>query len=94
MLNGRKLLCAALIVMSANLAYGNMKEDIAFLNELYRQGRYDMALSQSEKFISDYPDSKYNKSICEKMAKVHFMQNKYVLRKQRKSRFLCRKFKK
>lgn len=77
MLNGRKLLCAALIVMSANLAYGNMKEDIAFLNELYRQGRYDMALSQSEKFISDYPDSKYNKSICEKMAKVHFMQKDY-----------------
>ena len=55
----RKFLCAALITLSANLAYGNMKEDVAFLNELYKQERYDMAVSESKKFIVNYPDSKY-----------------------------------
>ena len=73
----RKFLYIALITLSANLAYGNMKEDIAFLNELYKQERYDMAVSESEKFILNYPDSKYNKNICERMAKVYFIQKDY-----------------
>ena len=74
---GKKFLCIALIVLSTNLAYGNMKEDIAFLNELYRQERYDMALSESQKFLSNYPDSKYNKNICDKMAKLFFIKKEY-----------------
>lgn len=73
----RKFLCAALITLSANLAYGNMKEDVAFLNELYKQERYDMAVSESKKFIVNYPDSKYNKNICERMAKVYFIKKDY-----------------
>ena len=77
MLFNKKFLCTALIILSANLAYGNMKEDIAFLNELYKQERYQMALTESEKFITNYPDSKYNKSICEKMAKVYYIQKDY-----------------
>ncbi|WP_300394010.1 tetratricopeptide repeat protein [Fusobacterium sp.] len=73
----KKLLCIALTILSANLAYGNMKEDVAFLNELYKQEKYDMAVSQSKKFILTYPDSKYNKNICERMAKVYFIQKNY-----------------
>ena len=73
----KKFIYIALIMLSANLAYGDMKEDIAFLNELYKQERYDMALSESQKFIINYPDSKYNKNICERMAKVHFIKKDY-----------------
>ena len=35
----RKFLCATLITLSTNFAYGNMKEDVAFLNELYKTGK-------------------------------------------------------
>ena len=73
----KKFLYIALITLSANLSYGNMKEDIAFLNELYKQERYDMAVSESKKFILAYPDSKYNKNICERMAKVYFIEKNY-----------------
>ena len=73
----KKFLCVALIILSTNLAYGNMKEDVAFLNELYKQERYDMAVSESKKFILNYPDSKYNKNICERMAKVYFIKKDY-----------------
>lgn len=73
----RKFLYIGLLLLSANLAYGSMKEDIAFLNELYKQERYDMALSESQRFIENYPDSKYNKNICERMAKVHFIKKEY-----------------
>lgn len=73
----RKFLYIALITLSANLLYGNMKEDIAFLNELYKQERYDMAISESKKFITNYPESKYNKNICERMAKIYFMKKDY-----------------
>lgn len=73
----KRFLYTALILITANLAYGNMKEDVAFLNELYRQERYDMAISESKKFLANYPDSKYNKNIYDRLAKVNFIYKNY-----------------
>lgn len=73
----RKFLCIALIVLSTSISYGNMNEDIAFLNELYKQEKYEMAEQESKKFIINYPESKYNKNICERLAKIYFMKKNY-----------------
>ena len=47
--NATKILIFSLFISS--LAYGGMKEDITFLNELYGQGRYEMAIQESKKFL-------------------------------------------
>ena len=44
--NATKILIFSLFISS--LAYGGMKEDITFLNELYGQGRYEMAIQESK----------------------------------------------
>lgn len=68
-----KLIPVGVFLVSA-LSYASAKDDIAFINDLYKQERYEMAVSESDKFIANYPDSKYNKNLCERMAKVYFIQ--------------------
>lgn len=77
MLN-KKFLCIALIVLGTNFSYANVKEDIAFLNELYRQEKYHMAEQESKRFLMNYPESKYNKNICERLAKLYYMNGNYT----------------
>lgn len=71
-----KLIPVGVFLVSA-LSYASAKDDIAFINDLYKQERYEMAVSESDKFIANYPDSKYNKNLCERMAKVYFIQKNY-----------------
>lgn len=64
-------------IIMTNLAYAGMKEDVVFLNELYSQGKYEMALQQSKKFLIIYPESKYNKNLCKRIALVSYLSNDF-----------------
>lgn len=70
-----KLLIFSLFISS--LTYGGMKDDITFLNELYRQERYEMAIQESKKFLTIYPDSKYNKDLCKRIGVISYLNGNY-----------------
>ena len=70
-----KILIFSLFISS--LAYGGMKDDITFLNELYRQERYEMAIQESKKFLTIYPDSKYNKDLCKRIGIISYLNGNY-----------------
>ena len=73
--NATKILIFSLFISS--LAYGGMKEDITFLNELYGQGRYEMAIQESKKFLNIYPKSKYNKDLCKRIGIISYLNGNY-----------------
>ncbi len=54
------------------------KEDLAFVDELYKQKKFDMAIVESKSFLDKYPTSKYNKNIQDRIAKVYFLQGDYA----------------
>lgn len=70
-----KILMFSLFMSS--LSYGGMKDDITFLNELYRQERYEMAIQESKKFLNIYPDSKYNKDLCKRVGVISYLNGNY-----------------
>ncbi|MGL5123069.1 MAG: tetratricopeptide repeat protein [Fusobacteriaceae bacterium] len=53
------------------------KEDINSLNQVYSQNNYNVAISESKKFLTKYPSSKNLARIEERMAKTYYIQKKY-----------------
>lgn len=64
------LLCSSL--------FASEKEDLNFLEELYKQGRYKTAINESERFINNYPKSKYIKNIQIRIAKTYYFEKNYT----------------
>ena len=57
--------------------FASEKEDLAFVDELYKQKKFDMAIVESKSFLDKYPTSKYNKNIQDRIAKVYFLMGDY-----------------
>ncbi|MBC2856629.1 tetratricopeptide repeat protein [Cetobacterium sp. 2A] len=53
------------------------KEDINFLEELFKQQKYNIAINESENFISKYPKSKYVKNVRIRLAKTYYFEQNY-----------------
>ncbi|MGL5917935.1 MAG: tetratricopeptide repeat protein [Cetobacterium sp.] len=70
-----KLFIAGVLICSGLLA--SEKEDIKFLDELFIQKKYSMALQESNSFIAKYPRSKYIKNIRIRMGQVYYVEAKY-----------------
>lgn len=70
-----KLLIAGLLICSG--LYASQKEDIKFLDQLFIQKKYSMALQESNRFIEKYPNSKYLKNIIIRMGQVYYMNGDY-----------------
>lgn len=58
--------------------FASEREDLAFVDELYKQKKFDMAIVESKSFLDRYPTSKYNRSIQDRIAKVYFLQGDYA----------------
>lgn len=67
----------ALIFVLGVSAFASEKEDLAFVDELYKQKKFDLAIVESKSFLDKYPTSKYNKNIQDRIAKVYFLQKDY-----------------
>ena len=70
-----KILLAGILLCSGLMA--SEKEDIKFLDELFLQKRYSMALQESNNFIVKYPRSKYIKNIRIRMGQVYYVEGRY-----------------
>lgn len=58
--------------------FASERDDLAFVDELYKQKKFDMAIVESKSFLDKYPTSKYSKSIQDRIAKVYFLQGDYA----------------
>lgn len=70
-----KLFIAGVLICSGLLA--SEKEDIKFLDELFLQKKYSMALQESNNFITKYPRSRYIKNIRIRMGQVYYVEGRY-----------------
>ena len=74
----KKYLLAALMFTLGISTFASEREDLAFVDELYKQKKFDMAIVESKSFLDRYPTSKYNRSIQDRIAKVYFLQGDYA----------------
>lgn len=73
----KKHFTLALILALSMTSFANERDDLNFIDELYKQKNFDMAIVESKEFLNKYPDSKYNKNMLDRIAKVYFLQEKY-----------------
>lgn len=73
----KKYLVATLILTLGINAFASESDDLKFIDELYKQKQFDMAIVESKDFLEKYPNSKYNKNLLDRIAKVYFLQDNY-----------------
>ena len=66
-----------MIILSSSLGLAGENEDFKYVDNLYREKDFKNALPQSEKFLEKYPDSKYQRDMRDKIAKLYFLQKNY-----------------
>ena len=72
-----KYFTLALILALSIPSFAGERDDLKFIDELFKQKKFDMAIVESKDFIDKYPDSKYNKYMMDRIAKVYFLQENY-----------------
>jgi len=70
-------LILALLLSTNIILAASEREDIAFLDELYKQKKFSMAITESVSFLKRYPDSRYTRNIQDRIAKTYFLQEDY-----------------
>ena len=56
---------------------GSERRDMSYLDELYQQRRFELAVSESERFLNTYPRSRHRASILERVGKTYFLLERY-----------------
>lgn len=72
-----KYFTLALILALSIPSFASERDDLKFIDELFKQKNFDMAIVESKDFIDKYPESKYNKYMIDRIAKVYFLQENY-----------------
>ena len=75
----KKHFTLALILALSMTSFANERDDLNFIDELYKQKNFDMAIVESKEFLNKYPDSKYNKNMLDRIAKVYFLQKNMMM---------------
>lgn len=70
-----KLFLAGILICSG--VFASEKDEVQFLDQLYMQKKYSMALEESNAFIRKYPKSKYLKNIKIRMGQVLYVEGNY-----------------
>ncbi|MGL4252772.1 MAG: tetratricopeptide repeat protein [Fusobacteriaceae bacterium] len=75
-MNRKKIfIISCLLVSTLTLAGEN--DDIKFLDQVYKQQNYDLAINESKRFLVRYPKSKNLRKVEERMAKTFYFRKKY-----------------
>ncbi|MDR3260020.1 MAG: tetratricopeptide repeat protein [Fusobacteriaceae bacterium] len=57
--------------------FANERDDLAYLDELYSQKKFSLAIEESNRFVSTYPESRNIAKILERLAKTYFLNDDY-----------------
>ena len=72
----KKKILLFMLALSSTLVAGEF-EEFKYIDNLYKEQNFKMALSASEEFLERYPASKYSKDMKDKVAKLYFLQKNY-----------------
>ena len=72
----RKYLIISLLA-SYSVVFAGESEDFKAVDNLYKERNFKAALVESEKFLQKYPESKHQKSMRDKVAKIYFLEKNY-----------------
>ena len=72
----RKYLIISLLA-SYSIVFAGEAEDFKAVDNLYKERNFKAALVESEKFLQKYPESKHQKSMRDKVAKIYFLEKNY-----------------
>jgi len=72
----RKYLVISLLA-SYSIVFAGESEDFKAVDNLYKERNFKAALVESEKFLQKYPESKHQKSMRDKVAKIYFLEKNY-----------------
>jgi len=72
----RKYLIISLLA-SYSIVFAGESEDFKTVDNLYKERNFKAALLESEKFLQKYPESKHQKSMRDKVAKIYFLEKDY-----------------
>ena len=72
----RKYLIISLLA-SYSIVFAGESEDFKAVDNLYKERNFKAALVESEKFLQKYPESKHQKSMRDKVAKIYFLEKNY-----------------
>ena len=72
----RKYLIISLLA-SYSIVFAGESEDFKTVDNLYKERNFKVALLESEKFLQKYPESKHQKSMRDKVAKIYFLEKDY-----------------
>ena len=72
----RKYLIISLLA-SYSIVFAGESEDFKAVDNLYKERNFKAALVESEKFLQKYPESKHQKSMRDKVAKIYFLEKDY-----------------
>ena len=72
----RKYLIISLLA-SYSIVFAGESEDFKAVDNLYKERNFKSALTESEKFLQKYPESKHQKSMRDKVAKIYFLEKNY-----------------
>jgi tetratricopeptide (TPR) repeat protein len=73
----KKLTIIAFLIVLNTMSFAGEKEDIKYIDELYKAKNYKVAVLELEGFLKNYPKSKYMQTIQERLAKTYFLEKNY-----------------
>ncbi|MGL6130071.1 MAG: tetratricopeptide repeat protein, partial [Fusobacteriaceae bacterium] len=75
-MNRNKFFVISCLLVST-LTFAGENDDIKFLDQVYKQQNYDLAINESKRFLVRYPKSKNLRKVEERMAKTFYFRKKY-----------------
>ncbi|GLI55875.1 hypothetical protein PM10SUCC1_13890 [Propionigenium maris DSM 9537] len=73
----RKITLIALLAVLSSAAFANERDDIRYIDELYKNRNYKVAVMELESFLEKYPTSRRIKDIQLRLAKTYFLEKDY-----------------
>lgn len=61
----------------ATLTFAGESDDLKYLDQIYKQQNYDLAINESKRFITRYPTSKNLRKIEERLGKTYYFRKNY-----------------
>lgn len=72
-----KKIIGCMLLINALMVFADDMEYFKRIDNLYKEKNFSQALIESEKYLQQYPDSKYYNSMLDKVGKIYFLNKNY-----------------
>jgi len=73
----KKITLIALLLALSTGVFANERDDLNYIDELYKSRNYKVAVIELENFLQKYPSSRRIKDVQLRLAKTYFLEKDY-----------------